>query len=129
HGGAALRRRAADALGLPAAAGDKAAHDGLLAALGDDDAAVRRAVALAMSRVNAPGAPDALANALAADDGKDAHLRDGLVRAVENLGAAGVERLMSLVESGVQKDLDRALETFAALRTRPGAAALPALLD
>jgi putative membrane-bound dehydrogenase-like protein len=128
HGDADLRRLAADALGLNAARGDRGAHDALLRALVDDEPGARRAIALAMSHVAAPGAADALANTLAADEGKDACLQDGLVRAVENLGPAGVERLMSLVESGVQKDLDRALETFTALRTRPGAEALPRLL-
>src|SRR5205823_10120982 len=70
----------------------------------------------------------ALASALAFDAGKDANLHDGLVRAVEALGAPGVERLLALADSGVPKDLDRVVEAVAAMRTRPAADALPALL-
>jgi HEAT repeat protein len=126
--GADMRRLCADALGRNAIPGSKSAGVALLKALNDEDASVRRSVALAMSRINAPGAADALANTLIADDGKDVCLRDGLVRAVEGLGAPGLERLTALADSGVQKDLDRVVEVFAALRTRPAAEAAATLL-
>src|SRR5439155_15518562 len=66
-----LRRLAAEGLGLNADPGDAEVHAALLRALADEDPAVRRAAALAMGRVNAPGAADALVNTLAFDDGKD----------------------------------------------------------
>src|SRR5262249_16537003 len=46
----------------------------------------------------------------------------------ESVGKPGVDRLLALADSGVQKDLDRVVDVFTALRTRPGADALPALL-
>src|SRR5207244_1924918 len=62
------------------------------------------------------------------DDGKDIYLRDGLVRAIEGAGKPGIERLLALADSGVQKDLDRVVDTFAALRTRPAADAIATFL-
>jgi quinoprotein glucose dehydrogenase len=124
----ALRRLAAEGLGLNAPTGSRAAHAVLLEALSDQDPAVRRAVALAMGRVQAPGAADALVNLLAFDDGRDVYLRDGYLRAVESLGKPGMERLIALGETGVAKDTDRVVEAFLALRTRPAFEALPALL-
>jgi putative membrane-bound dehydrogenase-like protein len=124
-----LRRLAADGLGLNVKKGDEGVHEALLHALNDDDLAVRRAVALAMGHVAAPGAADALVNTLAFDESKDVYLRDGLVRAIESLGKPGIERLVSLANSGVAKDLHRVVEAFAALRTRPAADAVPTLLQ
>src|SRR5262249_44813866 len=101
----------------------------LLRVLGDADPSVRRAVATAMGRIAAPGAADSLVNSLAFEDSNDVYLRDGLVRAIESLGREGIERLRTLAESGVTKDLERVLEPFRMLRTRPGAEALPTLLQ
>jgi putative membrane-bound dehydrogenase-like protein len=123
-----MRRLAAEGIGLNAAPGDKYAQEALLKALSTDDPAVRRAVALAMGRLNADGAADALVNALAYDDGSDPYLLDGLVRAVERLGKPGIERLLALSESGVAKDTHRVVEAFTMMRTRPAYEALPAVL-
>lgn len=123
-----LRCRAAEALGLNAARGDAGVHDSLLRAMNDNSPSLRRAVALAMGRLAAPGAADALVNTLAFDDSDDAYLRDGLLHAIESLGKPGIERLLALAESGVKKDTDHVVEYFAALRTRPAYEGLPALL-
>jgi putative membrane-bound dehydrogenase-like protein len=123
-----LRRLAADGLALNCKTGDEAAHHALLQVLGDPNYAVRRAVFLAMGRIGAPGAADDLVNALAFDEGKDAYLRDGLVRAIERLGKPGSDRLLALAQSGDEKSLAKVIEAFEALRTRPGADAVPALL-
>jgi putative heme-binding domain-containing protein len=123
-----LRRLAAEGVGLNAEAGDKAAQDALLRTLSTDNPCVRRAVALAMGRLNAPGADEALVNALAFDDGKDPYLLDGLVRAIERLGKPGIERLLALGESGVAKDTHRVVEAFTMMRTRPAYEALPTVL-
>ena len=96
--------------------------------MSDPDPAVRRAVALAMSRIGAPAAAENLVNTLAFDDGKDLYLRDGLVRAIEGVGKPGIERLLALADSGVQKELDLVVDTFAGLRTRAAAEAIPTLL-
>jgi putative membrane-bound dehydrogenase-like protein len=123
-----LRRLAAGGLALNCKTGDETAHHALLQVLGDPNLAVRRAVSLAMGRVGAPSAADDLVNALAFDDGKDVYLRDGLIRAIERLGKPGVDRLLALAESGDEKGLAKVVEAFEALRTRPGADAVPALL-
>jgi putative membrane-bound dehydrogenase-like protein len=123
-----LRRMAAEGLGLNAALRDGQAHATLLEALGDQDLEVRRAVAVAMGRVGAPGAADALVNALAFDEGRDVYLRDGYVRAIEGVGKEAIDRLVALANSGVKKDTNTAGAAFLALRTRPGLEALPVLL-
>jgi putative membrane-bound dehydrogenase-like protein len=123
-----LRRLAADGLSLNCKPGDETAHHALLQVLGDPNLAVRRAVVLAMGRIGAEGAADALVNALAFDDGKDVYLRDGLIRAIERVGKPGIERLLALAESGDEKNLVKVVDAFDALRTRPGADAVPALL-
>ncbi|HBI43953.1 MAG TPA: hypothetical protein DDY78_14040 [Planctomycetales bacterium] len=124
-----LRRLSADALGLNAVKGDEEVHGALLRALTDSAPEVRRSAAMAMSRVAAPGAADVLVNTWAFDDGRDTVLRDGLVRAIENLGRPGVSRLVALGESGVQKETDKVVEAFTMLRTRPGADAIPRMLE
>jgi len=121
------RRLAAEVLGRNGTPGDKL-QAGLLRALATEDPALKRAVALAMGRLASPGAADALVNTLAFDDGKDVYLRDGLIRAIESLGRPGLERLTTLADSGVSKELERVVEAFAACRIGPAVEFLPALL-
>jgi putative membrane-bound dehydrogenase-like protein len=123
-----LRRLAADGLALNCQPGDKKAHAALLEALGEHDPGVKRAIVLAISRIGADGAADNLVNTLAFDDGIDASLRLGLVHAIEGLGAAGINRLVALAESGVDKDRDRAVDALLGMRTRPAAEAIPNML-
>ncbi len=123
-----LGRLAADGLALNAPRGDRDVNAALLTALASDDLPLRRAVALAMAHVGGPGAADNLASTLSFDDTGDVFLRDGLVRALEGLGKPGINALLSLAENGVQKDINRVVDTFTALRTRPGYEALPKLL-
>jgi putative membrane-bound dehydrogenase-like protein len=127
-GNADLRRLAADALGRNVTPRDERAHALLLKELNDSNPAIRRAVALALSRVGAPGAADHLANAVANDDGKDVYLTDGLVRSVENLGKPGLERLIAVADSGVQKETDHVVEAWTAFRTRPAGELIPTVL-
>jgi glucose/arabinose dehydrogenase len=128
-GDAELRRLAAEALGLCAKPADRAAQDALLKALADDELGVRRAVALAIGRVGGPGAAHSLATALSFDDGKDRFMREGLLRAIERTGKAGMSALINLANSGVQKDTDRVVDAFLVLRSRAAFDALPRLLD
>jgi len=124
-----VRRLVADGLALHCAPGDAEAAAALLKALNDQDAGARRAIALATGRIGGDGAADALVNILKFDNENDPYLRDGIIRAIERLGKKGVERLIGLAESGIEKDRELALESFTTLRTRPAAAALPSLLN
>lgn len=128
YGEVPLRCRAAEALGLHAVKGDAGVHHSLLRALNDNDLSLRRAAALAMGRLAAAGAADALVNTLVFDDSGDVYLRDGLTRAIESLGKPGIERLLALAESGVEKDTACVVNCFAALRSRPAYEGLPELL-
>ena len=124
-----VRRFAADAVGLNAASGDDDVQNGLLRALNDVAPEVRRSVALAMSRVGAAAAPDNLVNAWAFEENPDPYLCDGLVRAIENLGKSGIDRLVALGESGVKTETDKVVEAFTMMRTRPAAEAVPRVLE
>ncbi|MFO0876560.1 MAG: HEAT repeat domain-containing protein [Gemmataceae bacterium] len=128
EGDGEMQRLAADALGLYAKKGDKIAHDALLKMLATEDRMVRRAVALAMGRIAGPGAGSSLATALAFDTGNDPYLRDGLVRALEILGKPGIDALVALADSGVQRDCDRVAEVFRGLRSQPAFDAILRLL-
>jgi putative membrane-bound dehydrogenase-like protein len=121
-----LRRLAAEGLSRNCARGDKAAGAALVEHLGDPEADVRRAAALAVGRIAAPGAADALVSAYKFDDGKDRYLTNGLIRAIERLGKPGLEKLTDLANSGVDRERDKTVAAFLALRTRP---ALPFLKD
>ena len=123
-----VRRVVADALGLIGKRADADVHDGLLKTLTAEDNDLRRSVALATAKVAGPGAGGVLATTLASDEGKDRVLVDGLVRALEMLGKPGIDALLSVADSGVQKDIDRVAATFLGLRTRPAFDALPPLL-
>lgn len=123
-----LKRVVADALGLWAKKGDSDVQDALLKAASEHDEAVRRSVLLAMGRVAGPGAADSLATALSFDEGKDPFLRDGIIRAMEMLGKDGMTALLSLADSGVQKDTDRVVETFLAMRGKEAFETLPTIL-
>jgi putative membrane-bound dehydrogenase-like protein len=123
-----LRRLAAEGLALNCKKGDQTAHEALLGRLDDAEPDVRRAVALAMGRIAAPGAADALVNAFKFDEGKDRYLQDGLVRAIERLGKEGMQKLMELADSGVDKERSKVVDAFLALRTRPAVPFLATLL-
>jgi putative membrane-bound dehydrogenase-like protein len=123
-----LRRLAADGLGLNTRPGNREVHEALVQALGDEDPAARRAIILAIGRINAAGAADVVAGAVQFDDGKDVYLHDGTLRAVERVGRPAVDKLLALADTGVEGDLDRVVAAFLAFRTRPGVEALPALL-
>jgi putative membrane-bound dehydrogenase-like protein len=123
-----LRRLAADGLALNSPKADDGVHQALLQHLADPEPAVRRAVALAMGRVGTPGAEDSLTNALSFFEGDDLYLYDGVVRALERLGKRGIDKLLSLAASGVDKDAEKAVQVFLTLRTLPAAEAIPTLL-
>src|SRR5262249_26310159 len=124
-----VRRLVADGLALNCKPGDREASDVLLKMLNDPDMAGRRAICLAMGRIGGEGAADALVNTLKFDNENDPYLHDGIIRAIERLGKPGIDALLALAESGVDKDRDLVLEVFRTLRSRPAAEALPKFLQ
>lgn len=124
-----LRRLAADGLALNAKPGDKKVTAALLERLGDPEPSVRRAIALAMGHVAAPGVEDSLVNAYKFEDTDDVYLRDGILRAIELTGKRGIDKLLALAESGDERDRNRVVEAFLGLRIRAGAQAIPTFLD
>ena len=123
-----LRRLAAEGLGLNCKPGDIETANALLQLLSDPDLAARRAIALAMGHIGGEGAADALVNTLKFDAENDPYLRDGLLRAIERVGKPGIDRLVALAESGVDKEPNLVIEAFYSLRSRAAVEALPRLL-
>jgi putative membrane-bound dehydrogenase-like protein len=123
-----IRRLAADALALHCPKGDNDAHEALVAAANDDDFAVRRAIYLAIGQINNAGAPDVIVNGIQFDRRLDDYYTDGLLRALEYTGKNGIAKLLTLADSGSDRDLERVLEIYPMLRTREAAEKLPALL-
>src|SRR5262249_10115444 len=123
-----LRRLAADGLALNAKRGDKAAHEALVQQLGDADLAARRAFYVAIGKIGSPHARDVIVNGLQFDKRQDDYMTDGLVRALEYAGQDGVAKLLALSDSGSETDLERVVEIYVALRTRPAAEKIPTLL-
>lgn len=123
-----IRRLAAEGLGLACERGDDVAHNALLQNLNDPEPAVKRAMALAMGRINADGAAEILVTTFKTDDSQDLYLADGLLRAIERTGKEGIQKLLDVVDSGVEKDRNHVYEAFLGLRIRPAADVLPTLL-
>src|SRR5262249_21393003 len=123
-----LRRLAADGLALNCKPGDTEADQTLLQVMGDQDLAARRAIVLAAGRIGGPNAADSLANTFKAYKEEDPNLYDAILRAIERLGKPGIDKLIALALSGVDKDFNRVVDAFAALRSRAAADAIPDLL-
>ena len=124
-----LRRLAAEGIALNANPGDIEVQASLLRALEDQNLAARRAIALAMGKVGHPDAADALVAALKFNRENEPVLVDGYLRALERLGKPGIDKLIELSQSGDDKDFDRAVDVFSALRTREAADGIPQLLQ
>lgn len=123
-----IRRLVADGLALHCKKGDSDAHEALVQHSSDEDLAVRRAVHLAIGRINAPLAAEIVVNSIQFDKGQDEIFSDGLARALEYTGKDGITKLLTLADSGSDRDLARVLDVYPSLRTRAAAEKLPALL-
>lgn len=123
-----VRRLAIDALAYHAKPKDGRVHDTLVKALRDQSPAVRRAAALGLGRVGHDGADEILVNAIGHDVEADAYLKDAYIRGIERLGKPGIDAVLALAQSGNEKQKDLAVGIFVALRTKPAADAIPALL-
>lgn len=122
-------RLAADGLALLCEPGDADAANEIIKASFDDRPAVRRSLALALGRIGAAGAEDVLINLFRFERRGDLYLNDGIVRAIERLGAKGMRKLIDLANSGSDRDRDRVVDAYLSLRTRPAAESLPELLS
>ena len=96
--------------------------------MGDHDLAVRRAIMLAIGRINADNAAEVLVEAYKFDEGKCVYLTDGIVRAIERTGKRGIQQLISAAKSGKDVDRDKVVAAFLTLRTKDGAEAIPEML-
>jgi putative membrane-bound dehydrogenase-like protein len=123
-----LVRLAANALSDHCDLGDVEASEALVGVLDSASPPTRRAVCLALGRLGAPGVEDYLINVFRSETGDDVYLRDGIVRSIERLGARGIQKFVELSESGDLRQLDRVVDAFQTLRTRPAVEALPHLL-
>jgi putative membrane-bound dehydrogenase-like protein len=125
---AAVRRLAVDALAYNAKPKDERVFEALAKALNDHTPAVQRAAALGLGRLGNDAAAEVLVGALRHDTGTDPFLRDAYIRGLEALGKPGIDAVLTLAQSGSEKDKDLAVATFLAFRTKPAAVALPELL-
>lgn len=123
-----LRRLAYQALGQYGTVGDDDTQAILLKALTDGNTTARRAAAVAMGRLRADGAAEVLANTLVFDDGRDMALHLGYIHALELTGKVGINRLLSVGDSGVDAEIAKIVRAFTALNSPAGAEALPKLL-
>jgi putative membrane-bound dehydrogenase-like protein len=123
-----VRRLAIDALAYNAKPKDERIQEVLLKALSDHRPAVRRAAALGLGRLGHSASGEQLLNAMRHDTEADAYLRDAYVRGIERLGKPGIDAIVAFAQSGNEKDKNAAVEIFLALRTKPGADAIPELL-
>lgn len=130
HGGLSdIRRAAVEVLARQSPVPDAETHEHLLKILGDPEYAVRRAVALAIGRLQAPTAGEVLINALRFDENQDRALTDGLLRALERTGRSGQRKLLDLANSGSDADLRRVVFWIENLRRGDQADLAAELID
>lgn len=122
-----VRRVAVDGLALHGQRGDPRVAAAVTKALSDRDPAVRRVAALALGRIGGAGAATTIVERYLADAPGDAFLNDGYIRAIERLGQPGIAALLTAADRG-EKERNRVVQAFLALRTPEGAAALPEML-
>jgi putative heme-binding domain-containing protein len=123
-----IRRLAAEGLALNCAKGDREAHAALSKQIGDPDLPARRAILLAIGKINADNASEVVVEAYKFDDGKDVYLTDGIIRAIERTGKRGIQQLLAAARSGKDADREKVVAAFLTLRTPDGAEAIPELL-
>ena len=123
-----LKRLTVEAFARRGAASDAELKDALIRLLGDHAPALRRAAAFALAALNPGLAAEAIVINVRTDTTADPFLADGYLRALERCGKFGVAAVLNLARSGNQPDRDRAVDLFAAGRSREMAEALPDFL-
>ena len=117
--------QAAKALGDHAPRKSEATFNALLKHLGSENITLRKEVILATGKINAPGSADSLINGVLFYDGADPMVVDSFARALEFAGNDGLERLTSVGDSGVKKDLRKAIDTLCMMKTLEVAVVIP----
>lgn len=103
---------------------DSTCFNALLRHLGSDNNPLRREIILAIGKINAEGTADSLVNGVLFYDGNDPLVMDAFTRSLEFTGNDGLDRLNSVGDSGVKKDLRKALDVLGAMRDE---SAVPAI--
>ncbi|MSR31863.1 MAG: hypothetical protein EXR99_10200 [Gemmataceae bacterium] len=100
----------------------------LLKQLGTEQPQVRPAVIRAMGMLNAPGTAEILVNSALFYEGGNPRVIQAFRTALRAAGKEGLDRLLAAGDSGVKRDLQKALEFQVALQTADSASAIPAWL-
>ncbi|MSR54816.1 MAG: hypothetical protein EXS09_16235 [Gemmataceae bacterium] len=123
-----IRRTAVESLARNCKPGDEAASAAIENLLSEANSSVRRAVVLAIGRINAPIAAEVLTIAYKFDDGRDSLLTEGYLRGIERTGKLGLSALVDLAQSGRDGDLANVVAAFLTMRTKPAADLLPRMI-
>jgi quinoprotein glucose dehydrogenase len=124
-----VRRLAVEAIGQHAKKKDIRTQEAIQRLLSDEHPTVRRAAAMAVSRIGADGAGDMLVNAWTHEQLQDPFLVDGYLRGIEQLGKPGIDAMISLANSGQNKQLERVANAFITFRTLPASQGLLELIQ
>lgn len=87
----------------------------------ESDLAVKRQLALALTKIYGGRAAPLVVGALFHDDSGDVYYRDGLIRAVENSGKPGIARFTRWLHSDDESARETAVRVLEAMRTREAA--------
>ncbi len=87
----------------------------------DEDLAVKRQSALALAKIYGQRVAPLIGNALYHEQSGDVYYRDGLIRALEHTGHAGISLFTAWIASDDPKAREKAVRVFEALRTREAA--------
>ena len=95
----------------------------------ETDLAVKRQTALALAKIYGARVAPLIANALYHEDANDVYYRDGLIRALEHTGRAGISKFTSWLQSDDPAARETAVRVFEALRTREAAHELAVAIE
>ncbi len=122
-----VRRLAYEGLGLRGVSGTKPVIDAVRKGIRDPEPAVRRAVVLALAKVDRTSAPGLVQEWLRQDP-KDVYLADAYLRALELLQHHGINALLEAAQAGDAITRDRIALAFQSLRSKDAFDALPKLI-
>ena len=95
----------------------------------ETDLAVKRQMALAIAKIYGARVAPLIANALYHEDANDIYYRDGLIRALEQTGRAGISQFTQWLHSDDPAARETAVRVFEALRTREAAEELAVAIE
>lgn len=115
-----IRRLVVEGLTEGVQPGDGLTLEKLIQAMGDEDGAVRRAVAKAIARIGKAKTAWVLVNSVLYDAGEDAVLSEGFIRALELTGDAGMNELLQALDSGSAEDRNGVVKALLRVRHPAG---------